>query len=288
MLAPAPLVVFGVILATLLGSWIYFHRYRIAQPPIGAINLWDIAFVLVVIVGGTYLNHLLPSWLIAGLLTLCGISLLDSVAEPVIYARRVRWLLVGGLVATDIAAWIAWGAMSTPFLLINNLVLLGSIVSIVNLWAQGGMRARDFALLVSGLTLYDISATWLTTMTAALFHRLATLPFTPLIAWPVEAGVWVGVGVGDIVIAALAPLVLGKAFGRRAGLLTLALNLGLLAALLLLVSHGVPFVFPVMVLLGPLIVAQYGFLRWWHGPEQTTAAYRGVAAGGSVIPQRYW
>ncbi|NTU80278.1 MAG: hypothetical protein HGA45_13035 [Chloroflexales bacterium] len=285
MLTPAPLAVFSVILATLLGNWFYFRHCRIAQPPIGAINLWDVAFVLVVIVSGTYLNPILPNWLIAGLFTLCALSLLDSVAEPLIRTRWARWLLVGGLVATDIAAWIGWGAMSMPFLIINNLVLLASIVGIANLWAQGGMRARDLALLVSGLTLYDISATWLTTMTADLFQRLATLPFTPLIAWPVEAGVWVGVGVGDTVMAALSPLILGKAFGQRAGILTLALNLGLLAALLLLASRGVQFVFPVMVLLGPLIVMQYGYWRWRWGSEQTTAAYRGVAAGGPVMPR---
>ena len=71
------------------------------------------------------------------------------------------------------------------------------------------------------------------------------------------------------------PLVLRKAYGRRAGLVALAVGLAMITLLMILGAAGLlPGVFPVMVLLGPLMVGQYTFWRHRLGPERTTWQYQ--------------
>jgi hypothetical protein len=51
-----------------------------------------------------------------------------------------------------------------------------------------------------------------------------------------------------------------KAFGRFAGILAMVVNLVTLAALMtLFVVVNVPVIVPVMTIVGPLMVAQYGY-----------------------------
>jgi hypothetical protein len=96
-----------------------------------------------------------------------------------------------------------------------------------------------------------------------------------MIAWPVgDQGRWLGIGMGDMLLAAVFPLVLRKAFGRRAGIAALAINLGALGILLLSATLGsIREMFPVMVVLGPLTLAQYIYWRQQRGPEQTMWNY---------------
>ena len=114
-----------------------------------------------------------------------------------------------------------------------------AIVGITNLWAQSGMKARDVALLAGMLAIYDVIVTWQLTQTADLFSRLLGLPFAPIIAWPIgDQGHWLGIGMGDMLLATVFPLVMRKAFGRRAGIAALAINLGAIIVLLLFATVG--------------------------------------------------
>jgi hypothetical protein len=136
------------------------------------------------------------------------------------------------------------------------------------------MRARDLAVLAGALVVYDFVATSLLPLTDALIDRLAGLPFTPVVAWPTGDGRWLGLGLGDLLLATLAPLVLRKAYGRAAGLVALALALGTVGGLLALPALGLfTATFPVMVVLGPLIVLQYAYWARRRGPERTTRQY---------------
>jgi len=69
--------------------------------------------------------------------------------------------------------------------------------------------------------------------------------------------------------------VMRKAFGTSAGVIGLLASLTVLGTLLALAAAGLlPGAFPVMVVLGPLFVAQE---RYWHrrrGRERTTREYR--------------
>ncbi len=150
------------------------------------------------------------------------------------------------------------------------------IVGLTNLWAQSGMQARDLTIVAGMLAVYDVIATWLLPLMTDMIERLAGLPFVPLVAWPVEEWRWLGIGLGDLLLAAVFPLVARKAFGITAGIAALAIGGGAIAGVLALPLLGITYVaFPVMIVLGPLIVAQYGYWRRC-GPERTTWQYRRV------------
>ena len=95
------------------------------------------------------------------------------------------------LVGIDLAAWLWLGKSSPWWHAINNVFVVLCVVGITNLWAQSGMKARDAAILAGALALYDLVATSLLPLMGDLFTRLAKLPLTPLVAWPIgSAGQW--------------------------------------------------------------------------------------------------
>ena len=135
------------------------------------------------------------------------------------------------------------------------------------------MPARALAVLAGVLALYDFIFTERLSLMGDLFTGLAAMPFAPILAWPTGGGQWLGLGLGDLIIATLAPLVLRKAYGRSAGVAAIAVNILAIALLLLLLAAGVRVSFAVMVLLGPLIVLQYFYWNRRRGAERTTRQY---------------
>jgi hypothetical protein len=94
------------------------------------------------------------------------------------------------------------------------------------------------------------------------------------VAWPVAGDTVLLIGLGDLLLAAVFPLVMRKAYGRTAGLTALLVALLALAGVLLLpVSGLLQATFPVMVVLGPLMVVQYIYWRRRNGRERTTQEY---------------
>lgn len=268
-------ILFLHILLTLAFSWIYFRRYQMTRPPLGVFSLGDVAFMLGSIIVIPYLYLSIPRWIVATLLLLSASSLLYFVFEPVL---RVRWAIGAvtlSLVLTDLGAAWGMGAQSLMFVIVNNLVQILSVVGITVLWAQSGMKARDLAILALALAVYDFVFTTQLPLMADLFHRLSGLPFAPLVTWPLEnAGQWLGIGLGDLLLAAAFPLVMRKAFGRPAGLAALLSGFGVLAILLVLpMSDALTKIFPVMVVLGPLMGLQYLYWRRQHGAERTMRQY---------------
>ena len=163
--------------------------------------------------------------------------------------------------------------MSNPFLLVNNTVLIIAIVGATNLWAQSGMKARDIAVLGGVLALYDLIATSLLPLTTDLFGSLASIPLAPLVAWGAGSGS-LGIGLGDLLLATVYPLVMRKGFGRSAGIVAMVITLGVTAvmmALLKLTNSSVTL--PAMTALGPLMVLQYGYWIRRLGQERTTKQY---------------
>src|SRR5215218_6617027 len=135
-------VVVGCASSAVLLAWLYFRRYPVTRPPLGVVNLWDVAIMLGAIVLVPYLYLLLPLWLVAGLLAIGYLSVLYTVAEPVLRARAVIWLGVLSLLIADLAAARLFGAASLPFFAVNNALLMAVVVGVANLWAQSGMKAR--------------------------------------------------------------------------------------------------------------------------------------------------
>lgn len=266
---PSYYVVLGCAICAVLGGWGYFRRYAVSRPPIGVFNLKDITLMILFVILVPFLYLLLPPWLAAGLLLLGALSILYFTWEPVLHARWAIWLAVFVLLAVDLGAALLFKTNNDRFLAVNNLVLIVLIVGITNLWAQSGMKARDAALLGALLAVYDVVATSLLPLTSEMFVRLAGLPLAPMLSWGNSSGA-LGIGVGDVLLATVFPLVMRKAFGGAAGIAAMVIALLALGTMLTL---PLKVVFPAMVVLGPLMVLQYLYWRRRHGPERSTWQY---------------
>jgi hypothetical protein len=260
-------------LAVVLAGFLYFRRFELARPPVGTFNLRDVAVMFAGIVAVPYLYLALPLPLVAVIFTAVIAGVLQLVLEPVLRSRSLVWIAVLALVASDIVAALAYGQGSRPFLAVNDVVLALAVVGVANLLAQSGMRASSVAVLAGALTVYDVVATSHLTLMTDLLERLGRIPFMPVLGWN-DGTHGLGVGLGDLLLATLFPLVARKAFGRRAGTVAAALSVGAIALMLGLVALGVvPAVVPVMVALGPVTVLQYCAWRRRRNRERTTWEY---------------
>jgi hypothetical protein len=250
-------VLSGTALALVL-SWLYFRRFQITRPPIGVFNLRDITYIIGGIILVPFLYLLLPVWLVAGLLGLSTLSLLYFTWEPILRAGWAIWLATLLMLAADIGAAVALGPASPTFLAINDLVIIAVVVGLTNLWAQSGMKARDVAILAAVLMAYDFTATTLLPVMGDMMHRLVTLPLAPQVVWGVPySPVYGGIGLGDLLLTVVFPLVLRKAYGRRAGISAMVvafLTICAMFGLMYLLPAGT--IFPAMVVLGPVMVLQ--------------------------------
>ena len=261
-------VVLGCVSCVLVGSWAYFRRYQVSRPPIGVFNMQDIAIMILLIILVPLLYLILPLWLTAALLLLVALSILYFTWEPLLQVRWAIWLAAVTLLVVDsVAAFL--GTRQNAFFAVNNAVLLMMVVGITNLWAQSGMKARDMALLGVLLALYDFIATVQLPLMGELLARLSDLPLAPLVAWS-GGNTMPSIGLGDLLLATVFPLVMRKAFGRSAGLIALVLNLVAIGTLLALPLQGG---FPLMMVLGPLMGLQYLYWRRRRGQERTTWHY---------------
>ena len=267
-------IVFGYSVAAVLLAWAYFRHVRMARPPLGVINRSDVLIMMVAIVFVPYLYLALPLWLVGLLLGALTIGLLYATLEPMAIPGWGAWLGVLGLAAADLAAWLRFGSDGLPFALVNNAVLTVAVVGVANVWAQSGMKARDAALLGGLLAIYDFVFTARLPLMNDLLTRLATLPFAPQVVWPTGPGQWVGLGLGDLLMASTFPLVMRKAFSRSAGWVASVISVSVVAVLFCLASVGtLNDAFPMMVVLGPCTVLQYVLWIRRCGQERKTWQY---------------
>jgi hypothetical protein len=267
------IVVVALAVASALLSSAYFRRYQVTRPPIGVFNGRDVAILLAAIIVIPYLYLVLPLAVVATLLVLTTLGILYFTGEPMIGSRRLLVAIVAAALAADVTIALAVGTGSNTFLAVNNVVLLVVVVGVANLWAQSGMKARDAAALAAGLAVYDFVATSQLTLMTDLIDRLSQVPLLPFIAWREGDGA-LGIGLGDLLLAGVFPLVMRKAFGPRAAATALAVGIAVIVGVLALVQlEVIDFAVPVMVVLGPLMVAQYALTIRRHGSERTTFQY---------------
>jgi hypothetical protein len=245
------------------------------RPPIGVFNLGDIAIMIGMVILVPFLYLLLPLWVLASVLALASISILYFTWEPVLRSAWAIWLVTIFLAGTDLVTALVHEIDPRWFFVVNNVIIVLSVIGVTNLWAQSGMKARHAAILGAALAIYDLIATSLLPLMNELFTRLEGLPFAPELAWPINAsGEWLVIGLGDLVLAAVFPLVMRKAFGRTAGIFAMIIGLGAISLLILsLISGLLVGTFPVMVVLGPLMVIQYIYWYRRQAQERTTWQY---------------
>jgi len=268
-------LVLGHAVVSVMLGWLCFRRLSLQRPPVGVFGLADVGVLLGGILVVPLLYLALPLWTVSGLLALGALNALNLLVEPCLPSPIVRWTMLIGLGAAELGAWWARDAGSAELREVNNVVTVLVAVAIANLWAQSGMKARDAAVLGAALALYDVVATWQLPLMGDLFTRVAGLPFAPLLAWPDGTdGRWLGLGLGDLLLLTAFPLVQRKAFGRRSGLVAAVTGLGALVGIVALAPRAGIATFPVMVVLGPLMVVEYLWCARHLGRERTTHQYR--------------
>ena len=233
------LVVYAFALVAAVGGWVYFRRVRVNRPPIGVVNLRD-AFILIAILAVMpYLYLSLPLVVISALLVIVVLTALHMALEPVLTHRALLWGACLGLIAADITLAVTGGVTNAPFLLVNNAILAAVVIGAANLWAQSGMKAREVAILSGVLAVYDVIATWQLTVMTDVFERLSQLPLVPVVAWGLsDPDTSLRLGLGDLLLLTVVPIVFRKAFGRRAGLVALISGLSLFARAARPPDHG--------------------------------------------------
>jgi len=271
----ASIEVIGFVLAGVLLASVYFRHVPITRPPIGVMNLTDTLVFMFGLVVTPYLYVFLAPTSVGVMLGIVVLSILYFTLEPILKHRLLVWSSCLIIVAADVGAALFMGTDDVAFLFINNATLLLAVIGVSNLWAQSGMRARDVTILAAALAVYDYVATWRLPVMTELFTELSGLPLAPLFgggASSVNTSLYLGFG--DVLMAALVPLVFRKAFGKQAGYIALIVGISTIAASVLLVSSGVVSVaIPVMIVLGPLDVVQYICWRSSRRSERTTFQY---------------
>jgi hypothetical protein len=262
-------------LAMLL-SLAYFARLRMAQPPLGVMNLSDVALAMVCIVLVPYLHLALPAWASTAFLALVMGGLFYLALEPLVRRPAPRWAITLGAVALGIASPGIQPGNPLVYTAINNALILVAVVAISNVWIQSGLRMRHLVLLSLAIAVYDLIFTGRLTVTADLFAQLDRRPFEPVLAWRLGSP-WPAMGLGDTLMAATFAVGLYKAWGRNAAALGVLAMLLLLPPAFLRPLLGSVFVtdaYPTMVFIAPVQLLVFLWCRRRYGPERTLAAYR--------------
>ncbi|MBD0690960.1 hypothetical protein, partial [Streptomyces sp. CBMA123] len=255
----------------------YLARIRMPRPPVGVYTGGDIAVLCAGVVVAPLLYTALPGAAVSAVFGLVLCLAVQFTLAPLLAATGLRagpwsWAAaLAGTAATGLAALTGHpgGARAG-----SDLLIAVAVVGVANLWTQSGLRAGHTAALAAALTGYDLAATTLTDTTARFFEQVRDRPFAPMLA--LTGGPQpVAVGLGDLLLLVLFPLVAAKAYGRTAAWTAALAGLLVTSAVSACFALGVLSTgFPLLTALGPLIVAQHLHWRRRSGGERTTAQWR--------------
>ncbi len=195
----------------------YFARVRMPRPPDvpGPADVLMIALAIVLI---PYLYLGLPRWVLGTALAVGAAGLVALVLEPLLRPAWLAWTCAALLAGLDLMLASRFGTQALPFLVLNNALLLAGVVGVANLLAQAGLSARNLSILAGMLWAYDVSIAGALPLTSGLITRVAELPLGPIVRWPLGKDAWAAIGLGDLVMLAVAPPVFWKSYGRTAGI----------------------------------------------------------------------
>ncbi|MFJ9610086.1 hypothetical protein ACIRS1_27465 [Kitasatospora sp. NPDC101176] len=288
--SPAALAALSAAVAveTAAAAW-YLARVRMPRPPVGVYTGGDVAVLCAGVVIAPLLYSALPGAAVSAVFGLVCCLAAQFTLAPLLAAAGLRatpWSWTAALTATAATALAALTGHPGAARAGSDALIAVAVVGVANLWTQSGLRSAHTAALAAVLTGYDLAATTLTDTTTRFFEQVQDRPFAPMLA--LTGGPHpVAVGLGDLLLLVLYPLVAAKAHGRTAaacaalaGLLTTT-AVSTCFALGLLTSG-----FPLLTALGPLIVAQHLYWRRRSGGERTTARWREGLPGPRPRPSR--
>ncbi|MEV7603077.1 hypothetical protein AB0O91_37485 [Kitasatospora sp. NPDC089797] len=255
----------------------YLARVRMPRPPVGVYTGGDIAVLCVGVVAAPLLYTALPGAAVSAVFGLVLCLAVQFTLAPLLAAtgpRAARWSWAAALAGTAATALAALTGHPGGARAGSDLLIAVAVVGVANLWTQSGLRAAHAAALAGVLTGYDLVASTLTDTTTRFFEQVHDRPFAPMLA--LTGGPHpVAVGLGDLLLLVLFPLVAAKAYGRTAAWCAALTGLLVTSAVsacfaLGLLSTG----FPLLTALGPLIVVQHLHWRRRSGGERSTAQWR--------------
>lgn len=268
-------VMTGCISLLIAAAFAYGRRWTVPRPPIGVFRSSDLVFMTVMVVAAPLLYLHLPGTFVAAVFGLVGLVAVQATLAPVM-GGRAGLLAATALCAGTFAAWAS--GHSLPTRVFSDAVLAIAVVGVGNLWVQGGLRAGQVAAFSSVLTGYDLIATTMTDVTHRFAAHVQGLPFAPV--FELAGGhTPVSIGLGDLVMLAVFPLAMDKAFGRRAGIAAAATGVAVCAGVgMLFVAGAADSSLPLLTVLGPVIVTQYVVRRRSVARERRVVEWRSQTA----------
>lgn len=254
----------------------YLARVRMPRPPVGVYTSSDVAVLCCGVVVAPLVYRALPEAVVSALFGLVLCTAVQFTLAP-LTGSPLAWCAAacGGAVTAVAAVAGHPAAVRTG----TGVLLAAAVVGVANLWCQGGMRSVHVASLAAVLSVYDLVATALTSLTADFAARVTGRPFAPLLALT-GGDRPVAVGLGDLLMLVLFPLVAAKAYGRRAALLAAAVGITVTSAISALFAAGVLHRgFPLLTALGPFVVAQHLLWSRKSGAERTTRQWQAGTPG---------
>ncbi|MGC0418163.1 hypothetical protein [Embleya sp. AB8] len=247
----------------------YLTRVRMTRPPVGVYTWGDTAFMCVAVVVVPLVYLALPSWVVVVVFGLVLCTAVQFTLAPVVGGRTAWLVALAGAAATGATA-----GRPLPVMIATDVLLVVAVVGVANVWVQSGMRAAHVAFFAGGLACYDVIATTLTSVMSRFATQVQDLPFAPALALT-RGEHPVSLGLGDVLMLVLYPLVSAKAFGRAAALVAAGVGLAVTGVVSVLFARDVLTAgFPLLTALGPLIVAQYVYWRRATGGERSVARWR--------------
>jgi hypothetical protein len=265
----------GMIVAAMLLAAAYLRWITIERPPIGLFTTADIIVISGMVVITQLIYALVPGPTISAVFGLLFFVILQTVLTPLTGGIRAL-ILAALLMAADIAPAIAGNLFAATA--VNDLLIIGAVVGVSNMWTQTGLRAGHLAGFAAMLALYDYLTTTVLPLNGTIFSKLGGLPFAPMLAFPGGGRAATAIGLGDCLIVTVWPLVLARSYGRRAAWAGGAVCLiGLAAVDVSFAAGWFPnALVPVLTFLGPAIVIQFAVLRRLAGAGKRTHQWRGV------------
>ncbi|HEU5230196.1 MAG TPA: hypothetical protein VFU49_20415 [Ktedonobacteraceae bacterium] len=273
---------------------IYFRYVRLDRPPVGVFNSRDILMILCFLTSLPFLYLIVPSYVLTGFLILTFSSALYIVLRPFLRPRYL-WLLVIFLLAVNIMVTeTLLGTRSgwQLYWVLTDIIVLGAIVGVSNLYVQGGMRLRHVAWFALFLAFYDAFFSLVVPISLQLADRFEGQPLDPSIGFtigPYSANL----GIGDLLVFTLFIVAAYKGFGRR-GVISSLVIIAIFGALIpslsplvvaAFVRTNIGIVIPVQTFFGPVAFVTY-FLLSRRSKERSMAQWLSIQAAEGHEPIR--
>lgn len=272
---------------------LYFQRIRLERPPVGVFNVRDIVVVFVFIFTLPFLYLILPGVMLTGMLIITFSSAMYIGLRPLIRPLYLLPLIIILLVTNIIVTETLLGSRSgwQLYWVLTNIIVLVTVVSVSNLYVQGGMRLQHVAWFAFILAFYDGFFAFVFPILGKLADSVEGRPFDPSIGFamgPYNANI----GIGDLLVYTLFIVAAYKGFGKR-GLIATFVIVPIFGALLpgtapLVIAatiRSIGFAVPAQVFFGPAALITY-FLLSRQAPERKMAEWLSVQAAAGHEPIR--